>query len=410
MFDNIYDLLLTIKAYIYLTFMLVVAFIGLILIILIYPLFYINTKYFRIISNNILNFIIPAFLAPISWNNFSIYITKSIENLKNDDSNKIIMSNHASRIDWIACLWYGYCCKQKKINYICESPHKYLPIVGWFRNFCEDIYVNRSFDKDKDNILNNINSFKETKTKRDIVFCPEGIIADNNEYDNTIIKDCNDFCKKNNLKKFKYVLTPRYKGLSCLIGKDTKYYSLTFAYVKNNKLMNCELKNKDRKVPDLIDILKDKIELYVYWDEIKFNLKKIKNQDDLNNLVKKKLLNSYKKHDKYLKNFDKYFKKYNITEFYRDQKNKEPFNKIPCETNMKSYYFFMILTSFYFYIKKYVSNDAFKKIVLFIFFTILFSHSGGKYISGYSRESIPFETALKAILYKDRDKNKKKFK
>lgn len=408
MFDNFYDFLLTIKAYIYLTFMIIIALIGLILIILIYPLYYINTKLFRTISNNILNFIIPAFLAPISWNNFSIYITKNIENLKNDNSNKIIMSNHASRIDWIACLWYGYCSKKRKINYICESPHKYLPIVGWFRNLCEDIFVNRSFDKDKNNIISNINSFKYTKTKRDIVFCPEGIILDNNAYDDNILKDCNEFCKKNNFKEFSYVLTPRYKGLSCLIDKDIKYYSLTFAYVKNNKLMNCELKNKNRKVPDLIDILKDKIELYVYWDEIKFNLKKIKNQDDLNKLVKKKLFNSYKKHDKYLKNFDKHFKKYNVMEFYKDQKIKEPFNEIPCETKMKSLYFFMIFISFYFYIKKYVSENAFKKSILFIFFTILFSHSCGKYISGYSRESIPFETLLKAIIYRDRDKNKKK--
>lgn len=406
MFDNFYDFLLTIKAYLYLTFMLIVAFIGLILILLIYPLYYINIKYFRIISNKILNIVIPAFLAPISWNNFSIYITKDIETLKNDDSNKIIMSNHASRIDWIACLWYGYCSKQKKINYICESPHKYLPIVGWFRNFCEDIYVHRSFDKDKDTIINNINSYKDTETKRDIVFCPEGIILDNNVYDDNILKDCNEFCKKNNFKEFSYVLTPRYKGLSCLIDKDTKYYSLTFAYVKNNKLMNCELKSKNREVPDLIDILKDKIELYVYWDEINFDCKKVKNQDELNKLVKKKLFKSYKKHDKYLKNFDKQFKENNITEFYKNQKIKEPFNQIPCEINMKSCYFFIILISFYFYIKKNVSTNALKKSILFIFFTIFFSHSGGKYFSGYSRESIPFETALKAILYKDRDKNK----
>ena len=408
MFNFIKELLLTIKSYIYLTLMLLITIIGLILLIIIYPLFYINKKYFRILCDNLLNIIVPAFLAPITWNNFSVYITKNINHLKYDKSNKILMCNHAARIDWIVCLWYGYCKNKKKINYITESPLKYLPIVGWFRNLCEDIYVNKSFDKDKNTIINNITSYKNSNTNRDIVFCPEGVIADNNLHDINIINDCQEFCKKNNLKPFQYVLTPRYKGLSCLINKNNKYYSLTFAYVKNNKLMNTKLNDENRTTPDLFDILKDKIELYVYWDEIKFNLKKIKNQEELNNLVKKKLLNSYRKHDKYLKYFHKNLKKNNTKEFYKDQSIKEPFSKIPNEFEFKNLYFFIILILSYKFMKKYISNNFFKKTILYSFFSLLFCHITGKYISGYSRESIPFETILKAILYKERDNQKEK--
>ena len=406
MFNFIKELLLTIKSYIYLTLMLLITIIGLILITILYPIFYINKKCFRILCDNLLNIVVPAFLAPITWNNFSIFTTKNIDDLKNDKSNKIIMSNHAGRIDWISSLWYGYCKNKKKINYISESPHKYLPIVGWFRYLCEDIYVNRSFDKDKTTIINSINSYKNSNTNRDIVFCPEGVIADNNTYDINMIKDCQEFCKKNNLKPFQYVLTPRYKGLSCLIDENNKYYSLTFAYVKNNKLMNTKLYDKNRITPDLFDILKDKIELYVHWNEIKFDLKKIKNQEDLNNLVKKKLLKSYKKHDKYLKHFDKNLKKNNTKEFYKNQNKKEPFSKVPNEFEHKNLYFFILLILSYKFMKKYISNNFFKKTILYSFISLLFCHISGKYISGYSRESIPFETILKAILYKERDKEK----
>ena len=50
MYENIYDILLTTKAYILLTIFLIVITIGFIIQILIYPIFFINKKFYRILT------------------------------------------------------------------------------------------------------------------------------------------------------------------------------------------------------------------------------------------------------------------------------------------------------------------------------------------------------------------------
>ena len=393
---NLHDILLSIKAYILLTLMFIIALIGFILQLLIIPIFYLNTKFYRLLTDKLLNIIIPAFLAPILVNNFNIYTNQKMMDSKSFKTNNIYMCNHAGRIDWILSLWFGYSGYSKKVNFIAEITGKYLPIIGWYRNLCEDIYVSRSFDKDKNIILNNINSYKKDNISRDIFFSPEGVIADKNTYDISMIEDCNNFCNKNNMKKFQYVLTPRYKGLNCLIDDNNKYYALTVAYIKNNKLMNSKLNDITREVPDLITLLKYDLQVYIYGKEIKIN--SINNTEK----IKRKLLNIYKKHDKYLKKIEK------NKELYNGQKKKEPLIKLSNNSDKKIICFSIILLSILLLCYKFKLIKNLNKTIKFLFFIISTNHLISEYISGYSRESIPFETTLKAILYKDRDKNKNK--
>lgn len=393
-YNNIYEVFISIKAYFLLTIMIIIVIIALIFQILILPLYYINKLYYRKLTNIILNFTVPAFMAPLLVNKINIYINKSIDNIKQLDKNCVYMANHGGRIDWLISMFLSYCKKPKKVNFIAEITGKYLPFVGWYRSLCEDIYVSRSFNTDKEKIVSNIISYDKNEIIRDIYFSPEGLIADKNNYDISMIKDCDQFCKKNNMKPFKYVLTPRYKGLNCILNKNKKYYTFTVAYFKNGKLMNSKLKDKNREIPDLITLLKYNIDIYLYYKE--FKIDKIKNNEDL----KKKLLKRYKMHDKFLKNMDK------NKEFYKNQRSKEPFIILPKDYIKKLLYFFIFGILIYRYSKNKLLYKFFKKIIKYIFLSLSFGHYTSEYISGYSRESIPFETLLKTILYRNRDKNK----
>ena len=391
---SLYDTILSLKAYILLTLMFIIAIIGFLLQLLIYPIFYFNTKFYRFLTDKLLNIFIPAFLAPILINNFNIYMNKKMIDSKSFKTNNIYMCNHAGRIDWILSLWFGYNNYSKKVNFIAEVTGKYLPIIGWYRSLCEDIYVSRTFNKDQDLILNNINSYKKDNVLRDIFFSPEGVIADKNIYDISMIKDCNNFCKNNNFKKFEYVLTPRYKGLNCLIDNNNKYYALTVAYFKNNKLMNCKLNDITREVPDLITLLKYNLQVYIYGKEI--NKKALDNPEK----IKKKLLNVYKQHDKYLKRIEK------NKELYKGQKKNEPFIKFNNNIYKKMICFFSIFLIILLICYKFKIIKKLNKIITYLFLIISINHTIAENISGYSRESIPFETALKSFLYKERDKEK----
>ena len=396
--DNFKDFLLSLKAYLILTIMIILILLFLIIMVLFLPLYYINKKYYRILTNNILRLVVPSFLAPLSWRNINIYINNNHKLYKNDNKNCIYMANHAGRIDWLIALWFSYVGKPKKVNFIAEITNKYMPGIGWLRNLCEDIYVSRSFKQDESKIKENLNSFNNDNILRDIFFSPEGIIADKNNYDISMIKNCEEFCKINNLKPFEYVLTPRYKGLSCLIDKNNKYYTFTIAYVKDNKLMNTKLMNDSREIPDLITLLKYDIDVYLYCKEIKLN--KLKKPEDL----KKILMKRYKMHDKYLKHFEENIE--TKKEFFKNQSSKEPFHLLPKEYIFKTNIFIMSYFLIYNIAKRYDYNSYLKKIFMYTFFSLSVSHFLGEYISGYSRESVPFETLTKSILFNKRDKNK----
>lgn len=395
MYENIYDILLTTKAYILLTIFLIVITIGFIIQILIYPIFFINKKFYRILTCYLLNIITSASLAPVVWNNFNMYSNKALLDSKTFNTNNIYMSNHGGRIDWILSSLFSSVGKYKKLNYIAEATCKYLPLLGWYRNLCEDIYVSRSFNKDGNIIKSNLNSFLNDNIYRDIYFSPEGVIADKNNYDVSMILDCNNFCKKNNFKPFKYVLTPRYKGLQTILNSNNKYYISTVAYFKDNKLMNCKLNDSTREVPDLITLFKYNLDVYIYVKEIKIK------ENISNEKLKKKLLKIYKKHDKYLKNMDK------NKELFYNQRKTDPFIKFTNDVKKKNLYLFFILFILFIFCNRFKLIKYLNKFTKNLFLIVSINHLISKYISGYSRESLPFETSLKAILYRERDNDNK---
>ena len=70
---------------------------------------------------------------------------------------------------------------------------------------------------------------------------------------------------------FQYVLTPRYKGLTCLarhVAERGEIMSITMAFVKDGKLLDERLHSPDRVVPDLYTLFDgwggSPLSVYVY--------------------------------------------------------------------------------------------------------------------------------------------------
>jgi len=101
-------------------------------------------------------------------------------------ANSLMLANHGSRIDWMIGMYVGYIEKpvRVRVGFVCERVIKYMPFIGWYRNFiCEDVFVDRSFKIDKINISENLNSFHDTDVERMLYLSPEGVVVDFGERD-----------------------------------------------------------------------------------------------------------------------------------------------------------------------------------------------------------------------------------
>ena len=78
---------------------------------------------------------------------------------------------------------------------------------------------------------------------------PEGVVVDFAERDMQYMQNCRDFCQEYGMEPFDYVLTPRYKGQTILvehIAKGGTITSICTAFVRDGKLLNCEMWSKER--------------------------------------------------------------------------------------------------------------------------------------------------------------------
>jgi hypothetical protein len=73
------------------------------------------------------------------------------------------------------------------------------------------------------------------------------------------------------------VLTPRYKGLTCLVEQvkhGGNIVSVLMAFERDGKLLNCKLTSLEREIPDIYMLLQgiggSPVNVYVNMVELKF--------------------------------------------------------------------------------------------------------------------------------------------
>lgn len=232
-------------------------------------------------------FIIGDLCIPVAWRGLTIHCNNFGRMREASGKNVLLLCNHSSRIDWLIAQCLGTALGER-VGFITEAFIMCLPFVGWLRFLCGDMYVFRSFKRDKERLNRNIMSFHETNTKRWIFLCPEGHIADFGDADKEYISNCEKFSASFGHKAFSMVLTPRYKGMLLFnkimtkgeTGVKPRSISATCTYTQNGQVLPKPLRSMNRIIPDLWTLVQGNLVVYIHMHnfEVPSEPEKIKNQ------------------------------------------------------------------------------------------------------------------------------------
>mmetsp|Transcript_24089 Transcript_24089/g.65158 ORF Transcript_24089/g.65158 Transcript_24089/m.65158 type:complete len:429 (+) Transcript_24089:118-1404(+) len=380
-----------IRAYVFMACMTFVGVFALTVLLFAVPLRLVKLQWYRNITTCMLDCVVPGFLLAPTLAGLRINVDaeqwKTQQALRADALVSIIMCNHASRVDWLLALWCGYVQNTVRVSFLTEGPMQFLPIVGWMRKLCEDIFVWRSFKLDKPRIDANIESFKATKTQRALFLAIEGAIVDQGEFDKHYIEECSKFCESLGYEPFEYVLTPRYKGIHSLAqhaGKEV--FSVTTAFVRDGDVLNKKLTDPKRVVPDLYTILASPIDVTCHFDRFEISSEQ--------ELAKRQCMDNYKYRDGMIAHFN--------------EKGCFPtglaYNPLPLELPKRLASLAMQFALYYAGLELFYGKGYYLGYLMVGLVAVLGTcHSLGELLSGESRESIPFETIFKSYLYAGRD-------
>jgi len=182
--------------------------------------------------------------------------------IESKSKSSLFLSNHGSRIDWMVAMFIGHlkiigdrASIRCRVGFVCETVIQYMPLIGWYRRcICNDIFVARSFTKDASVLSKNIAYFQNAGQDRMLFLSPEGVVVDHGDQDLEYIRQCRHYCKSYGITPFSYVLTPRYKGITCLLDQVRdrgSIVSICLVFVRDGQLLNCRLLSSDRIVPDM---------------------------------------------------------------------------------------------------------------------------------------------------------------
>jgi len=138
--------------------------------------------------------------------------------------------NHTYEIDWLI----GWMiCDRIHLLGNCKAYAKkviqYMPILGWAWKFSEFVFLERSFDKDKDVINRQITELADHPDPMWLLLFPEGTRFTREKH-----KASEDFAQQKNLPELKYHLQPRTRGfiasLPSMKGKVPAIYDILLAF------------------------------------------------------------------------------------------------------------------------------------------------------------------------------------
>lgn len=318
----------------------------------------------------------------------------------------LLLANHGSRIDWMVGMFIGHLTElgtnnpsnRCRVGFVCEALIQIMPLIGWYRKIiCHDIFVWRSFDKDESTIKQNISNFKCCQEQRMLFLSPEGVIVDHGDKDVEYIHQCRQFCNKNGYEPFDYVLTPRYKGTTCLLdqinGDDNgPFVSICVVFVRDGKLLNCKLLSPMRMIPDIYDlnqgIAGKPVSIYVH-----VRMMDVKRGRGQAFDAKEALMEEYKWKDSVLAKWDANLQGGVIPDELISQFTTVHGDIRAILSNHALHAIIQIVFSMTF--------NFHHKLVTIYFVTFCFvslMHTLGWLVNQSSMESVPFETGIKALI------------
>ena len=372
--------------------------------LLMIPNFIPKTTYTRYMTS-LINYTTPiVFSIPMIFSGTKIYCDNPELLIASKAKNSLLLSNHGSRIDWMVGMFVGYtkemcgiACNRTRVGFVCEFLIQYMPFIGWYRKIiCDDIFVKRSFLQDAEFIQKNIYDFSQSDEKRMLFLSPEGVIVDYGKEDMDYAKNCRDYCVSEGYDPFAFVLTPRYKGSSCLLDQVNDggpIVSICVAFVRDNKLLNCQITSRHRIIPDIYHLIQGisgyPVDIYINLKQLHFTAKD----------CKKVLMDDYKRKDILLAKWNRHLKKENL-------RNKLMSEYFPVRVNVNDAIVSHVLHALSIYIFSYTFGINAQMMTLFIWLFILVStsHLFGWMMNSTSMESVPFETGIKALLRCIKDK------
>lgn len=141
-----------------------------------------------------------------------------------------LLMNHSYETDWLI----GWLlCDRVRLLGNCKAYAKksiqYIPTLGWAWKFAESIFLERSWEKDKENIKSQIKELVEYPDTMWLLLYPEGT-----RFTPKKLEASQKFAIEKGLPVLKYHLTPRTKGFTASIphmrGKATAIYDIQIAF------------------------------------------------------------------------------------------------------------------------------------------------------------------------------------
>jgi len=342
---------------------------------------------------------------PTAWCGLRVYVN-DMEYFQDTvkRSNCLLLSNHGSRIDWLIGMFVGLVQRPIRVGFVCEALIKWLPFIGWYRNWvCEDIFVRRSFKQDERAIRKRIQEFRDTGTKLMLFLSPEGMIVDRNKLGQLYTENCKKFCRDQGYPEFDYVLTPRYKGITVLAehlrafdGIDGKCVSVCMCFVRDGVLLSERLDSPHRVIPDLYTTFAgvggSAVKVHIHIRDLDF-------RDASPEDIKRLLMEDYAEKDKLIRSLHE-------TGHYAGSQGKMTEFEVP----FVKYNVMILLHNLSVVATFYALGvlDWLFKYMGGLLLILCFSNSVGKCIYGQTMESIPFETAIKSLMQLMYERNMKK--
>eukprot|EP00586_Coscinodiscus_wailesii_P022405 CAMPEP_0172513064 /NCGR_PEP_ID=MMETSP1066-20121228/249410_1 /TAXON_ID=671091 /ORGANISM="Coscinodiscus wailesii, Strain CCMP2513" /LENGTH=502 /DNA_ID=CAMNT_0013293151 /DNA_START=112 /DNA_END=1620 /DNA_ORIENTATION=- len=376
---------------------------------------------------HLINYTTPiVFSMPLLFSGTKIYCNDIDLLLKSKSQNSLLLANHGSRIDWMVGMFCGYLsqtppsssstspkrqnCERTRVGFVCEHIIALMPLVGWYRKLvCDDIFVKRSFANDRRAIRDNIRRFRSARAKRMLFLSPEGVVADFGRSDEAYVDACRKFCVSCGYDPpFEYVLTPRYKGTTCLVDHVDDgageggglVVSVCMAFVRGGKLLNTKLTSPDRVIPDIYLLNRGiggrPVDIYIHLVQMDMTC---------HSDAKRLLMDDYRRKDNLLAEWERVLIMTTTTNDEKDdraaKKKKDWFDQYTLlETN-----YWDAVSSHALHAALIVATARFlgRLDLLARYFSILFwivttCHTVGWMAQSTSRESVPFETGIKAFV------------
>ncbi|XP_028048896.1 1-acyl-sn-glycerol-3-phosphate acyltransferase gamma isoform X2 [Monomorium pharaonis] len=136
-----------------------------------------------------------------------------------------LLMNHSYETDWLI----GFLLCERNCKAYAKKSIQYIPTLGWAWKFAESIFLERSWEKDKEKIKSQIKELVEYPDTMWLLLYPEGT-----RFTSKKLEASQKFAIEKGLPVLKYHLTPRTKGFTASIphirGKATAIYDIQIAF------------------------------------------------------------------------------------------------------------------------------------------------------------------------------------